>query len=1160
MCVSLRTALVAQNEFGTDRDRENENEKWDSEPDRNELRSAAAFLLTALVKRGERDKVIGGVFFPEMDGGNGNGPLSGKGSRDDAALEPDSAISLAKTAHLVFDAILAVAVGAAASNSVCANRVGSCWNSYSPFDERQGNIKHAVDATSAFASIAPHSKIATSITTHEFVIPRLLALTAPPHDSRIAKHAANALSSVLLTCTPASGSDAAETVWSVDAIAVLVAAMRRALDGSEDGDGDYSRTKYALHDDDTDALLASASSARLFAITAATAEDDASRDDIAGEPGVLLTIDALLNWRVDKRAGNDTRRQSGLNQLKDGNSRVDTDAVKAGNRVTSAACFVVAELARTPSLLGVVRDELSVPKGRGGTNIISGLLNALDEWFERDGTETRELSAVSTDVTADVTSDVTVDVTSDVTVDVTSDVTTDVTADATTDVSVDLNMGGSTDSGVCAMCALSRFAGADREVAERLFNNKRFVGFVERAIAGAARALSKPNGDSKTGGGHGHVLNSNNANHNQSDGNAHKFLVAAHAARALRAWVRTRATATISLKGAQVELSVKGAQVDLSLKSVAEVFTSRLRGDITLLVAGGVSVPENTHDWDDSVGTQGAQQESDKRLGTSRAAPQPWVPLLSAKQSPTNATRTRIAGDDALSESLRERRGAKTLRALAVDAFAFGGEGLVVGAPIPDQKLLCSDNNSRSRKTDDDAAAILVARLGAAHALRELFSFSAPGAKEIDEKENERTDPGFPSTVRAFLELVRCGDRLEFSEQHVGASKQVSGKQSRSAQHAVGALCSALRRLGGEFLRDCLRVPKFSQAVSEIVAEGGIGAATALANAIRLLTPRSETPGGTHRKSLGGSGQQTVSSPRPGGPVSVNRDERGFPSFSKSSKKHAAPSKHDVLAATASLAILADVSRNHPRFVVQVAMMAGVGTDFFLLGFLDRKTFQAGCDTVGMTLTVTGDELKSSHSAELDAFFQLVLAPSRDLETNQEQHGDKPDAEKQVSDSRTHPQKFYHENTSITRGGVGNARAAAAEIFAAIAAVGGSGFVLGIDLRVTESLAEVVGAGTPAVGSHYPFVHRTAAARALWSLALAEGDGACLVDSTPGVVAALASLVAGRNERFEKTHCDVADETNEKSDFFSARAAGAGALGAVFAGAAASSDRNRGVR
>ena len=181
----------------------------------------------------------------------------------------------------------------------------------------------------------------------------------------------------------------------MDAIAVLVAAMRRALDGSEDGDGDYSRTKYALHDDDTDALLASASSARLFAITAATAEDDASRDDIAGEPGVLLTIDALLNWRVDKRAGNDTRRQSGLNQLKDGNSRVDTDAVKAGNRVTSAACFVVAELARTPSLLGVVRDELSVPKGRGGTNIISGLLNALDEWFERDGTETRELSAVS---------------------------------------------------------------------------------------------------------------------------------------------------------------------------------------------------------------------------------------------------------------------------------------------------------------------------------------------------------------------------------------------------------------------------------------------------------------------------------------------------------------------------------------------------------------------------------------------------------------------------------------------------------------------------------------------------------------------------------------------------------------------------------------------
>ena len=189
-----------------------------------------------------------------------------------------------------------------------------------------------------------------------------------------------------------------------------------------------------------------------------------------------------------------------------------------------------------------------------------------------------------------------------------------------------------------------------------------------------------------------------------------------------------------------------------------------------------------------------------------------------------------------------------------------------------------------------------------------------------------------------------------------------------------------------------------------------------------------------------------------------------------------------------------------------------------------------------------------------------MLAPSRDLETNQEQHGDKPDAEKQVSDSRTHPQKFYHENTSITRGGVGNARAVAAEIFAAIAAVGGSGFVLGIDLRVTESLAEVVGAGTPAVGSHYPFVHRTAAARALWSLALAEGDGACLVDSTPGVVAALASLVAGRNERFEKTHCDVADETNEKSDFFSARAAGAGALGAVFAGAAASSDRNRGVR
>jgi hypothetical protein len=103
---------------------------------------------------------------------------------------------------------------------------------------------------------------------------------------------------------------------------------------------------------------------------------------------------------------------------------------------------------------------------------------------------------------------------------------------------------------------------------------------------------------------------------------------------------------------------------------------------------------------------------------------------------------------------------------------------------------------------------------------------------------------------------------------------------------------------------------------------------------------------------------------------------------------------------------------------------------------------------------------------------------------------------------------------------------------------------------------------------------RTAAARALWSLCLAEGDGAAAVDAAPGAVAALAGALA---ETTVPTLCPYEDNTTRSGSddefrrrvsssettfaSYAMRAAAAGALGAVFSGAAADSrDPTRALR
>ena len=965
------------------------------------LLAACAALLTLFVKRGEGDRVMEVVFF-----GNDNSmeTNSGPGSFADVSesLTLENSGSM-KRVNDTLDCLLEIATGASRELP-------------SPGESA---IHASVHAATALASVANNKKVAHAMTTHGKVIPQLLALTAPLHDPKIARAAANALCSVLVASPPPPGSDAAETVWSVDAVTVLVSAMRRVVDLDSTLYGrDFDQQSQTVRSDvQASAAGASAASARLFSILAASAEDDASREDIAEEPGVLSTVEALLHWK-------DRGSSTGTNGF-----------------VTASVARVVTELARTPKLLESARTELG---GTQNIGIVSGLLNAL---LEQEATEPCEFE---------------------------------------NDDSLDVFLGAH-DAQVASMCALSRLAAADADVAFALFENKRFMSFANGAIAAAA-ALAKSHKPEAGGGGEGVPLD-DKAQHS----NSRALLIAGHCASALGAWTRAR---TAGQRGSS----------DSPDKSLREMFTDQTIRDLTAIVAGFVYdsgpeskqadlVPPRSHSTPVSR-TTAFESHTDKRTSS----------LKQKVEAPKG-------------KSLLARRGAGALATLAV------GES---EESIPVSSIAGNIKRRRGRVADAEHTdlvhgeiAVLSARLGAARALRGLFS-----AAEIGEAR-------FPDVIRAFIALLTSGDVINLDR---GGDGLVTA--------SLASLVSSTVRVTCEFLRDCLLVEKVSSTVAGIVADDRNGtAAKALVRAIgridenfgRLIAHRNGTTKGSSTQST--RTPQHLSSPKYGTKARHSRTPSSFEigpeSFRKSEMddktKKKVSSRDNVFAATAALAVVAAVARREPRFVGKIAAVPNVG--ICLSGFLDKNNFQRACDTSGTTLLVSSkdDELFSA-----DSYAQTVI-PS-------------PFSRGNVVHSVQPPASIH---VSITLGDIHNARLVAADIFAAVAAVAAAS-VVASDPRAAIGLAEVVGGGNGIQTEHaYSAVHRTAAARALWSLSLADGDGAHVVGLTRGATAALAGLLVER---------DATDETDPKSAHSSARAAAAGALGALFSGAVASFDLKRAVR
>ena len=198
-------------------------------------------------------------------------------------------------------------------------------------------VASAVEAGAALEAVAGHPRGATAIASHPTALTALLALTCPPHPARVSASAARVLRRLVAVAPPPVGSEAADTIWSVDSIAAVVSALRRRPDGS-------------------DAIQAIAQTAWFLAQLAAAAQDDESRGDIAGEEGVLESVaDALALAKAPPggcQGGATARRNA-----------------------AAAASAVVSELSWTPRVRVVVISELR--GGKMSVGLLDGLSAAL---------------------------------------------------------------------------------------------------------------------------------------------------------------------------------------------------------------------------------------------------------------------------------------------------------------------------------------------------------------------------------------------------------------------------------------------------------------------------------------------------------------------------------------------------------------------------------------------------------------------------------------------------------------------------------------------------------------------------------------------------------------------------------------------------------------
>ena len=385
----------------------------------------------------------------------------------------------------------------------------------------------------------------------------------------------------------------------------------------------------------------------------------------------------------------------------------------------------------------------------------------------------------------------------------------------------------------------------------------------------------------------------------------------------------------------------------------------------------------------------------------------------------------------------RRRRCARGAAPAALAALAVGD----AAAPAGRQSRREPPSQARAHLR---LRAHLAARLGASRLLRVVVS--GPGAAENPEDSRLTA-----ASARAFLRAMLM---LRFDRGLGGTKNERTIEGFRDDHDAVHArACSLVVRAAAEGLRDCARVD--GAGVASVVAGEDILAATGTPNAATALA------------------------------ATAGRIE---------TKQTPSPSRDDALAAAAALAVVVDVATRRPEWVA--ALSRGSGVVRALAGFLDRESFVRAReaaneplratvqDSKGFadfhdTTTVAMHETRIFHDTALPPPFAYPFVPVQTARAFKRDDDDVDDA----SETETDSERKTKTSLYLAEGGFANARLVAADVFAAIAAVAPAR-VVAADSRAARALVEMV------AGSRARRAAATAAARALWSLGLAEGDGA----------------------------------------------------------------------
>ena len=501
------------------------------------------------------------------------------------------------------------------------------------------------------------------------------------------------------------------------------------------------------------AEAAAAAAARALAVAAMTAEDDASRADIADEPGVLGTVAALL--RPPPIA---YPRGECADGCRGGGNGRDRHEENSRGLVLAGACVSLAELARTPPRAAARADASSA--NLEDAPILGGALRALASDAEKKEKTRSDVTSAAAFANGPFAEEEDAFFASD-----TEDTSRDVPE---TDACVAL---GSWNARVASMCALSRLAAADVSIAAALAKTPSFVSAAARAIAAAA-AASRARVGAGAGAGRG----------GPHEGYGIGHLLARVARRVRAHGVRGRSlpgrvcSQQNPAEAAVPEPSARAERATAFAPFRAAVFSPSLFRNLAELVAGPEmsieTAPPNEQTGAEEFGDRSVPSRSEVSRAPAPCPPKgagpPPAPVRANSQAPT---------------TLRARRGAGALAALAVGDAA---------APAGRQSRREPPSQARAHLR---LRAHLAARLGASRLLRVVVS--GPGAGENPEDSRLTA-----ASARAFLRAMLM---LRF-DRGLGGTKNDRTRDGFRNEDAVHArACSLVVRAAAEGLRDCAR-------------------------------------------------------------------------------------------------------------------------------------------------------------------------------------------------------------------------------------------------------------------------------------------------------------------------------------------------------------------